>query len=121
VIKIGHDISKIDRFEPLLLREALLRRMFGEDELNQSLGMGAARLRFLAGSWVAKESLSKALGWGLFDWDLSLAQFVRPSARGARIWLFSPTLSAQLHAFQIQTSVSYEENLASAVTIIFDL
>ncbi|NIZ47568.1 4'-phosphopantetheinyl transferase superfamily protein [Entomospira nematocerorum] len=118
VISIGHDICLIDRFEPLLYREAFLKTIFGDEELNQAESRNQYKSQYLAGSWVAKESLSKAFGLGIFDWYLPDAQWLHSQQKGGRMWFFTETCGLNPRGYIVKTSVSYESNLASAVTIV---
>ncbi|NIZ39913.1 4'-phosphopantetheinyl transferase superfamily protein [Entomospira entomophila] len=121
MVSIGHDICLIDRFEPLLHREAFLKTIFGEQELSQADRRNHHQCRYLAGSWVAKESLSKAFGLGLFDWHLPDAQWIHLEQQGYRSWIFTEKCVIPKSGYVVKTSVSYESNVASAVTIVFKI
>ncbi|NIZ19505.1 holo-ACP synthase [Entomospira culicis] len=121
MLHLGHDLCAISRFEPLLQREAFLRRIFGKHELLQAEARGVHASRYLAGRWAAKESLSKALGLGLFSWNLYEAELLSPlTARQKKpIWHFSGTMGEQVRLYQVESALSYEGDLASAVTLVY--
>jgi holo-[acyl-carrier protein] synthase len=120
ILGLGHDICAIERFEVLLHKQALLEKIFGKEELAEASEQGVHQARYLAGRWAAKESLSKALGKGLFEWSLPEAQWLsNQRAKGKRAWLFSGSIFSTTKSYQVHTSLSYEKGLASAVTIIW--
>lgn len=119
-IKLGHDLCLISRFESLILKEKFLKRIFGEEELRQARNRGKHVVRYLAGRWTAKESLSKAMGLGLFSWSLSEIQFLDNSEeKGVRFWTFSRAAFSLLRGYSVTTSISYEGDMASAVTVLY--
>jgi holo-[acyl-carrier protein] synthase len=120
ILGMGVDLCVIARFTPFLTKPALLARIFGADELTYSFARGERCVATLAAGWAAKESFAKALGLGMFDFDLTQAQVVRGQAIGA-MWQFKGEVAEQLQmrgCVKAHLSISYEENMVIAYTLL---
>ncbi len=120
ILGMGVDLCTIARFTPFLAKPDFLAKIFSPDELSYSFARGERCVDTLAAGWAAKESLAKALGLGMFDFNLTQAQVVRGQAPGA-VWVFSGKLANQLHqrrCTHAHLSISYENNMVIAYTIL---
>lgn len=70
---IGNDITEIERIEKACEKEAFLRRVFTQDEINQS----NMKVSHLAGCFAVKESVSKAFGTGIRNFRVNEVEVLR--------------------------------------------
>lgn len=73
IVGIGNDIIEIERIKKACNREAFLRRVYTENEIEQSM----RKPSYLAGCFAVKESVSKAFGTGIRDFDINEIEVLR--------------------------------------------
>ena len=71
-MEIGVDIVKIERFNKMLTNKESLQKHFTNYEIDYINSKGKNGLQTLAGIFACKESVLKALGYGIFSDKLSL-------------------------------------------------
>lgn len=66
---IGTDITKVQRFTSWVQKAGMVQRFFNEKELNKAKSVQSASEHYAA-RFAAKEAFGKALGTGIFGFDL---------------------------------------------------
>jgi len=117
---IGTDITEVRRFEKWVLDENLSKRYFNEKELPVS-GTIKAKREHLAVRFAAKEAFSKALGTGIFGFELK-DLYIKKDSEGKPFFVFENTAKAILEKrvgkCNVHVSLSHEKEYATAFVII---
>lgn len=121
---IGIDMCEKDRFINKLGDSQFLGKIFHPKELQyleELEGKQERQSTYLAGRWAAKESFMKALGLGVFQLPLCQLCATRGSVCGVPYWIVEADVQTLLDKRQIGKSflsISYEANLAVAMTVL---
>lgn len=117
---IGTDIADIRRFEKWVRNPDMLKRFFNEKELS-SAKSESAKCQHYAARFAAKEAFSKALGTGIYGFELKDVYITKDSEgkpllniEGAALSLMKERLG-QCRAF---VSLSHEKEYAIAFVIL---
>lgn len=117
---IGTDITEVRRFEKWVLDEKLSKRYFNEKELPVS-GTIKAQREHLAVRFAAKEAFSKALGTGIFGFELK-DLYIQKDSEGKPFFVFENTareiLEKRVGKCCVHVSLSHEKEYATAFVII---
>ena len=115
IVGIGNDIVEISRFETIVERESVLRKMFSEREVI----LGGKRPSFFAGSFAVKESVSKAFGTGIRGFRLNEIEVLRDDMGKPYVELQgrAKELAVALGIDSIYVSISDTKQLAAAVAV----
>lgn len=121
---VGIDMCRKDRFVEKLDQERFLKKAFHPEELariKEWSGNPHRQSTYLAGRWAAKESFVKALGLGIFQVPLSQLCALRGDVCGVPRWSLDLAIQTLLEKRGIGNaflSISYEDNLAVAMTVL---
>lgn len=117
---IGTDITEVRRFEKWVLDENLSKRYFNEKELSAT-GTIKSRREHLAVRFAAKEAFSKALGTGIFGFELK-DLYIQKDKDGKPYFVFENTakeiLEKRVGKCVVHVSLSHEKEYATAFVII---
>jgi holo-[acyl-carrier protein] synthase len=81
ILGIGTDIVRVDRFAGWIDRPEMMRRFFGQIELDYCMKQGADAAASLAARFAAKEAFGKAVGCGLAGMRLRDIQVLREKGK----------------------------------------
>lgn len=119
---IGTDIVSVNRIRKVIARhaDAFLEQIFTPEERQEGLRRSRS-YEYFAGRWAIKEALSKALGCGIgvnCNWqDISTVN----DSRGRPLTSIcgkAAATAAELGIVAIHTSVSHEQEYATATVIL---
>ncbi|MDO5718846.1 MAG: NAD(P)H-hydrate dehydratase [Tissierellia bacterium] len=110
---IGIDIVKISRIEKLLENPRFLNRVFTKREIDYFKSINY-RAESIAGSFSAKEAVSKLLGTGIGRIGFKDI-IIEHDYRGKPICLFGDKIKSEMKEIQIDISISHEIDYAIAV------
>ena len=114
-MKIGCDLTDVERIRKAASREAFLHHVYTPEEL-AAAGGDPQRL---AGFYAAKEAFSKAMGCGLSGVELREVEVCHlPS--GAPYLRLSGKTAARFGAVKTQLSISHERTMAMATVLVED-
>ncbi|MDD5886577.1 MAG: holo-ACP synthase [Oscillospiraceae bacterium] len=118
-IKVGIDLTEIDRIAENLGSEAFLRRVLGEEEraYYQEHGM---RAESIAAAFAAKEAFSKAMGTGVRGFLLKEVQVAHDDL-GRPFYRFSGTAAEMVEArgLTFELSLTHSKTTAAAVAVAY--
>lgn len=117
IIGIGTDIVEINRIEKAINRtEKFLTKVFTKKEIEYCSSKPNKYERF-AGRFCAKEAISKALGTGVRDFNLTDIEIVN-DALGKPEVKFYGNLENEINTVKIHLTISHCKDYATATAII---
>lgn len=118
ILGIGNDIVEISRIEKAISNEKFLKRVYTEKEIEliEKKGVPAASY---AGRFSAKEAISKALGTGVRDFNLTDIEILNDEL-GKPFVIFKNNLLEIMKDKKIEISISHSREYATSVAILIE-
>lgn len=116
IIGIGVDCEEIIRFEKLVNKENVVSKILSNEELKVFHERGAKKKEFLAGRFVAKEAIIKALSNIISVLDMRDISIIEVEGKSPRV-LLSRRISRG-HYFIIDVSISHCRSIAMAFCVV---
>ena len=115
IVGIGNDVIELERVKKACEKEAFLARVYTKDEIMQSKN----RIKFYAGNWAVKESVSKAFGTGIRDFDIRDIEVLRDKLGKPYVNIYNKAnnLMEELNITHIHVSISDSDELVFATAI----
>ena len=112
---IGVDLVKIERIKKAIERhgDAFTQKFLSASEIKDSKHISS-----IAAKWAAKEAVSKALGTGVRNFNLTDLEILNDEL-GKPIIYFNEKLEKLEKDYEIHLSISHCKNYATATAIIF--
>lgn len=120
ILGIGIDIIEIDRIEKVLKRTPrFLERNFTEKEI-EYFKENNFRSESIAGNFVAKEAISKAIGTGIRGFNLKDIEVLRDDLGKPIVNTYNnlKEICIKYSVKEIKVSISHSENYAVANSLI---
>ncbi|MEG0338537.1 MAG: holo-ACP synthase [Oscillospiraceae bacterium] len=118
IFGIGIDSAEIARLAKSAQRENFINRCFGASEILLYEKRGK-RAETLAAAFAAKEALAKALGVGLFAYDMRSIELLRHDSGRPYFVLHTEILQfIEENNLRIQVSVTHEAGIATAIVVV---
>ena len=118
-ITVGTDIVEIERIKKILAEKPFLARYFSEDEQAEYYQRGE-KTEYIAGSFCAKESFSKAVGTGVRGFELREVQVLRDDLGKPHLTLTGNAKTlAEAQGLAFDVSISHTKEYATAVVIAY--
>ena len=116
ILGIGNDIVEIERIEKVISNEKFLKRVYTkkEKEIIEKKGNKAASY---AGRFSAKEAISKALGTGVRDFNLTDIEILNDEL-GKPYVVLKNQLKDRMVNVRIEISISHSKKYATAVAVM---
>ena len=120
IIGIGIDITEVSRFARWLEDEALLKRYFSSQEIEDVRTKGDRQAESLAGRFAAKEAFAKAMGTGFRDMGLRDLTVWSDRLGKPSIEMSGPAevLFHERGGDAVFLSISHEESHAVAMVVV---
>ena len=117
ILGIGNDIVEIERIEKAISNEKFIKRVYTEKEIEiiEKKGSNAASY---AGRFSAKEAISKALGTGVRDFNLTDIEILNDEL-GKPYVVLKNELKGRMVDMRIEISISHSKEYATAVAVMF--
>lgn len=117
ILGIGNDIVEIDRIEKAISNEKFIKRVYTEKEIEiiEKKGNKAASY---AGRFSAKEAISKALGTGVRDFNLTDIEILNDEL-GKPYVVLKNELKDRMVNMRIEISISHSKKYATAIAVMF--
>lgn len=114
---IGNDIVEVKRIEKALENQKFKERVYTPKEL-EIMEKKGNRFESYAGRFCAKEAVSKALGTGIRNFNLTDIEILNDGL-GKPYVNFSGNLAETERKYAVEISISHCREYATAVAIIF--
>jgi len=113
---IGMDLERVERFHPLLEKEAFFLRAYTPQE-QKYISVRSQKAETAAGIFCAKEALSKALGTGLFRMLFPQAEVLHDT-NGAPYFAFHGEMARRMQGLRAHLSITHSGEYAAAYVIL---
>lgn len=117
ILGIGNDIVEIERIEKAISNEKFLKRVYTEKEIEIIEKKGSKAASY-AGRFSAKEAISKALGTGVRDFNLTDIEILNDEL-GKPYVVLKNELKDRMVDMRIEISISHSKEYATAVAVMF--
>lgn len=117
ILGIGNDIVEIARIEKAIFNEKFKKRVYTEKEIEIIEKKGSKAASY-AGRFSAKEAISKALGTGVRDFNLTDIEILN-NELGKPYVVFKNVLKDRMADVRIEISISHSKEYATAVAVMF--
>lgn len=118
ILGIGNDIVEISRIEKAISNEKFLKRVYTEKEIELIEKKGVPSASY-AGRFSAKEAISKALGTGVRDFNLTDIEILNDEL-GKPFVNFKNNLLEIMKGKKMEISISHSKEYATAVAILVE-
>ncbi|MBQ1949666.1 MAG: holo-ACP synthase [Treponema sp.] len=120
IIGIGVDITKVSRFEKWVSRQEMIDRFFNENE-KKSCSSVVSACEHYAARFAAKEAFGKAMGTGIFGFDLKDVYVQNAPSGQPELFVQGKALELLKNKCEkpiIHVSLSHEKEYATAFVVI---
>ena len=117
ILGIGNDIVEIERIEKAISNEKFIKRVYTEKEIEIIEKKGSKAASY-AGRFSAKEAISKALGTGVRDFNLTDIEILNDEL-GKPYVVLKNELKGRMVDMRIEISISHSKEYATAVAVMF--
>ena len=117
ILGIGNDIVEIERIEKAISNEKFIKRVYTEKEIEIIEKKGSKAASY-AGRFSAKEAISKALGTGVRDFNLTDIEILNDKL-GKPYVVFKNILKDRMADVRMEISISHSKEYATAVAVMF--
>ena len=117
ILGIGNDIVEIERIEKAISNEKFIKRVYTEKEIEIIEKKGSKAASY-AGRFSAKEAISKALGTGVRDFNLTDIEILNDEL-GKPYVVLKNELKGRMVDMRIEISISHSKEYATAVADMF--
>lgn len=117
ILGIGNDIVEIARIEKAISNEKFKKRVYTEKEIEITEKKGSKAASY-AGRFSAKEAISKALGTGVRDFNLTDIEILNDEL-GKPYVVFKNILKDKMAGMRMEISISHSKEYATAVAVMF--
>ena len=117
ILGIGNDIVEIARIEKAISNEKFKKRVYTEKEIEIKEKKGSKAASY-AGRFSAKEAISKALGTGVRDFNLTDIEILNDEL-GKPYVVFKNILKDKMAGMRMEISISHSKEYATAVAVMF--
>ena len=117
ILGIGNDIIEIARIEKAISNEKFIKRVYTEKEI-EIIEKKGNKIASYAGRFSAKEAISKALGTGIRDFNLTDIEILNDEL-GKPCVIFKNKLKDRMVDMKIEISISHSKEYATAVAVMF--
>ena len=116
ILGIGNDIVEISRIAKAISNEKFLKRVYTEKEIEIISKKGNSEASY-AGRFSAKEAISKALGTGVRNFNLTDIEILNDEL-GKPFVVFKNDLLEIMKGKKIEISISHSREYATAIAIL---
>ena len=123
IFGIGTDIAKVSRFEKWVKSPEMIARFFNQKECNSAASVQSAAEHYAA-RFAAKEAFGKALGTGIFGYELTEVYIQNDENGKPELFVEGKALEIlknKCGISKIHVSLSHEKEYAQAFVIIEQL
>ena len=117
ILGIGNDVVEIARIEKAISNEKFIKRVYTEKEI-EIIEKKGNKIASYAGRFSAKEAISKALGTGIRDFNLTDIEILNDEL-GTPCVIFKNKLKDRMVDMKIEISISHSKEYATAVAVMF--
>lgn len=117
ILGLGNDIVEIKRIEKAISNEKFIKRVYTEKEIEIIEKKGNKGASY-AGRFSAKEAISKALGTGVRDFNLTDIEILNDEL-GKPYVVLNNKLKDRMANMRIEISISHSKEYATAVAVMF--
>ena len=117
ILGIGNDIVETERIEKAISNEKFIKRVYTEKEIEIIEKKGSKAASY-AGRFSAKEAISKALGTGVRDFNLTDIEILNDEL-GKPYVVLKNELKGRMVDMRIEISISHSKEYATAVAVMF--
>ena len=117
ILGIGNDIVEIERIEKAISNEKFIKRVYTEKEIEIIEKKGSKAASY-AGRFSAKEAISKALGTGVRDFNLTDIEILNDELGKPYVVLKNES-KGRMVDMRIEISISHSKEYATAVAVMF--
>lgn len=117
ILGIGNDIVEIERIEKAISNEKFIKRVYTEKEIEIIEKKGSKAASY-AGRFSAKEAISKALGTGVRDFNLTDIEILNDEL-GKPYVVLKNELKGRMVDMRIEISISHSKEYGTAVAVMF--
>lgn len=118
ILGIGNDIVEISRIAKAISNEKFLKRVYTEKEIEIINKKGNSEASY-AGRFSAKEAISKALGTGVRNFNLTDIEILNDEL-GKPFVVFKNNLLEIMKGKKIEISISHSREYATAIAILIE-
>ena len=120
IIGIGNDIISINRVEKAIEREAFIKRVYTDNEINYCESRGKGKAASYAARFAAKEAVLKAFGTGLRYGELTDIEILNDDLGAPVIKLYGAFLELAKNkgVKTAHISLSHEREFATAFCVL---
>lgn len=116
ILGLGNDIVEISRIAKAISNEKFLKRVYTEKEI-EVIEKKGDRAASYAGRFSAKEAISKAMGTGVRDFNLTDIEILNDEL-GKPYVVFKNNLREKMKSMYVELSISHSKEFATAVALI---
>ena len=123
IFGIGTDIAKVSRFEKWVKSPEMIARFFNQKECNSASSVQSSAEHYAA-RFAAKEAFGKALGTGIFGYELTEVYIQNDENGKPELFVEGKALEIlknKCGISKIHVSLSHEKEYAQAFVIIEQL
>ena len=117
ILGIGNDIVEISRIEKAISNEKFIKRVYTEKEI-EFIEKKGNKASSYAGRFSAKEAISKAIGTGVRDFNLTDIEILNDEL-GKPYVVFKNILEDRMAEMKMEISISHSKEYATAVAVMF--
>lgn len=120
IIGIGADITSVPRVERAIERDAFIKRVYTDTEIEYANKKGAGRAASFAARFAAKEAVLKAFGTGLRGGELKEIEVATDSLGAPHINLYGYflKLAKDMGVKSTHISLTHEKEYAAAFCVM---
>ena len=121
IVGIGNDIIEIERIEKAISKEGFKNKIYTQREL-ENIEKRGNRTETYAGTFSAKEAISKAIGTGVREFSLTDLEILNDDLGKPYVVVsekLDKILKTKKEDYQIEISISHSKKYATAMAIIF--
>ena len=120
IVGIGNDIIEIERIEKAISKEGFKNKVYTQREL-ENIEKRGNRTETYAGTFSAKEAISKAIGTGVREFSLTDLEILNDDLGKPYVVVsekLDKILKTKKEDYQIEISISHSRKYATAMAII---
>ena len=120
IVGIGNDIIEIERIEKAISKEGFKNKIYTQREL-ENIEKRGNRTETYAGTFSAKEAISKAIGTGVREFSLTDLEILNDDLGKPYVVVsekLDKILKNKKESYQIEISISHSKKYATAMAII---
>lgn len=120
IVGIGNDIIEIERIEKAISKEGFKNKIYTQREL-ENIEKRGNRTETYAGTFSAKEAISKAIGTGVREFSLTDLEILNDDLGKPYVVVsekLDKILKTKKEDYQIEISISHSRKYATAMAII---